>query len=158
MLANDYSDVIISAMASHITGFSILICFTVCSGIGQRKHQSPKSLAFVRGMHRWAVDSPHKGPVTRQKIPFDDVIMLVWFEVPNDIPYLSLPMKMDVSVSFIYSNAGPIYTWNPNRGKAVSADFANMWTINGVWRILSQMVHIKYTQGIMHFVYSLVIL
>ena len=30
----------------------------------RRKHQSPASLAFVRGIHRWPVDSHHKGPVT----------------------------------------------------------------------------------------------
>ena len=28
------------------------------------------------GIHRWPVDSPHKGPVTRKMFPFDDVIML----------------------------------------------------------------------------------
>ena len=33
------------------------------------------SLAFVRGIHRWPVNSPHKGPVTRKMFPFDDVIM-----------------------------------------------------------------------------------
>ena len=33
------------------------------------------SLVFVRGIHRRRVDSPHKGPVTRKKFPFDDVIM-----------------------------------------------------------------------------------
>ena len=46
------------------------------SGAGQRKHQSSASLAFVRGIHRWPVNSPHKGPVTRKIYPFDDVIML----------------------------------------------------------------------------------
>ena len=35
------------------------------------------SLAFARGMHRWPVNSPHKGPVTRKMFPFDDVIMLL---------------------------------------------------------------------------------
>ena len=30
----------------------------------KRKHQSSASLAFVRGIHRWPVDSPHKGRVT----------------------------------------------------------------------------------------------
>ena len=29
----------------------------------------------VRGIHRWPVNSPHKGPVTRKMFPFDDVIM-----------------------------------------------------------------------------------
>ena len=50
-------------------------CSTVCSGADQRKHQSSASLAFVRGIHRWPVNSPHKGPVTRKMFPFDDVIM-----------------------------------------------------------------------------------
>ena len=43
---------------------------------GQSKHQSSASLAFVRGIHRGPVNSPHKGPVTRKMLPFDDVIML----------------------------------------------------------------------------------
>ena len=29
----------------------------------RKKHQSSASLAFVMGIHRWPVDSPHKGPV-----------------------------------------------------------------------------------------------
>ena len=40
-----------------------------------RKHQSSASLAFVRGIHRGPVNSPHKWPVTRKMFPFDDVIM-----------------------------------------------------------------------------------
>ena len=32
-------------------------------------------LAFVRGIHRGPVNSPHKWPVTRKMFPFDDVIM-----------------------------------------------------------------------------------
>ena len=35
------------------------------------------SLVFVRGIHQWSVDSPHKGPVTQQMFPFDDVIMML---------------------------------------------------------------------------------
>ena len=27
-------------------------------------------------IHRWPVDSPHKGPLTRKMLPFDDVIMI----------------------------------------------------------------------------------
>ena len=44
--------------------------------IRQRKHQSSASLAFVRGIRRWPVNSPHKGPVTRKIFPFDDVTMI----------------------------------------------------------------------------------
>ena len=64
-----------SAMASQITGVSI-VYLTGCSGAEQRKHQSSASLAFVGGIHRASVNSPHKGPVTRKMFPFDDVIML----------------------------------------------------------------------------------
>ena len=60
-------------MASQITGISIIYS-SVCSGSDQRKHQSSASLGFVRGIHRWPVNSPHKGPVTRKIFPFDDVI------------------------------------------------------------------------------------
>ena len=69
-----YSDVIMSAMASQITGVPIAYS-TVWSGTDQRKHQSTASLAFVRGIHLWPVNSPHKGPVTRKMFPFDDVII-----------------------------------------------------------------------------------
>ena len=47
----------------------------VYSDADQRKYQSSASLAFVRGIHRRPVNSPHKGPVTRKTFLFDDVIM-----------------------------------------------------------------------------------
>ena len=37
--------------------------------------KAPRHLAFVRGIHRWPVNFPHKRPVTRKMFPFDDVIM-----------------------------------------------------------------------------------
>ena len=55
--------VMMSAMTSQITGV-LIVCSVVYSGADQRKHQSSASLAFVRGVHRWPVDSPHKWPVT----------------------------------------------------------------------------------------------
>ena len=61
-----------SGRASQITRVST-VCSSVCSGADQRKHQRPASLAFVRRIHRWPVDSRHKGPVTRKMFPFDDV-------------------------------------------------------------------------------------
>ena len=45
------------------------------SGADQRKHQSSASLAFVRGIYRWPVNSPHKRRKTLKMFPFDDVIM-----------------------------------------------------------------------------------
>ena len=47
-------------MASQITSVSI-VCSTVYSGVDQRKRQSSASLAFVRGIHRWPVNSQMAG-------------------------------------------------------------------------------------------------
>ena len=62
------------AVASQITSLTIVYS-TVYSGTDQTKHQSSASLAFVRGIHRGPVNSPHKWPVTRKMFPFDDVVM-----------------------------------------------------------------------------------
>ena len=74
--AMHYIAVIMGTMASQITSLAIVYS-TVYSGADQRKHQSSASLAFVWGIHRGPVNSPHKWPVTRKMFPFDDVIM-VW--------------------------------------------------------------------------------
>ena len=54
-------------MASQITSLTIVYS-TVYSGADQRKHQTSASLAFVWGIHRRPVNSPHKWPVTRKKV------------------------------------------------------------------------------------------
>ena len=64
-----------SAIASQITSLTIVYS-TVYSDADKIKHQSSASLAFVRGIHRGPVNSPHKWPVTRKMFPFDDVIMI----------------------------------------------------------------------------------
>ena len=60
---------------NDVTMSCSIVYSTVCSGADQRKHQSSAWLAFLRVIHRWPVNSPHKGPVTRKVFPFDDVIM-----------------------------------------------------------------------------------
>ena len=55
-----YSDVIMGMMASRLS----IVYSTIYSGADQRKHQSSTLLAFVKGIHLWPVNSPHKGPVT----------------------------------------------------------------------------------------------
>ena len=42
-------------------------------------------MAFVRGIHKWPLNSPHKWPVTRKMFPFDDVII-----VDNNFTYIFL--------------------------------------------------------------------
>ena len=71
-ICNPYSDVTMSAIASEITGVSIGY-LTICSGTDQTKHQSSASLAFIRGIHRSPMTSPHKGPVKRKMFLSDDV-------------------------------------------------------------------------------------
>ena len=71
-----YDDVIMGAIASQTTSLTIVYS-TVYSDADQRKHQSSASLAFVWGIHRGPVNSPHKWPVTRKMFPFHDVIMWI---------------------------------------------------------------------------------
>ena len=61
-------------IASQITSLAIVYSI-VYSSADQRKHQSSASLAFVWGIHRGPVNSPHKWPVTRKMFKSDDVIM-----------------------------------------------------------------------------------
>ena len=63
-----------NAMASQINGV-LIVYSTFCSGADQRKLRSPASLSFLREIYWWSEDSPHKGPVTRKMVQFDDVIM-----------------------------------------------------------------------------------
>ena len=90
-----YNDVIMNVMASQITGVS-MVCSTVCSAPNQRKLQRSASLAFVRRIHQWPMNSPHNGPVMLKMFPFDNVIMRYyammssWYEeYLNRMLYLS---------------------------------------------------------------------
>ena len=74
-----YNGVIMGAIASQITSLTIVYSI-VYSDADQRKHQSSASLSFVRGIHRGPVNSPHKWPVTRKMFPFDDIIMMKYYD------------------------------------------------------------------------------
>ena len=91
-----YCDVIMGAMASQIISLTIVYS-TVYSGADQRKHQSSASLAFVQGIHRWPVNSPHKGPVTRKMFPCDDVIVCFVCWCIKLINYLKLHLSDDIT-------------------------------------------------------------
>ena len=69
-----YNDIIMGAMPYQTTSLTI-VYLTVYTGTGERKHQSSASLAFVRGIRQWPVNSPHKGPVMQKMFPCDDIIM-----------------------------------------------------------------------------------
>ena len=86
-----------SAVASQITGVSS-VYLNVCSGTDQRKHQNSASLAFVRGIHRWPVNSSHKEPVTQKLFSFDDVIIEPFHEELTLVRgERSQPMREDVT-------------------------------------------------------------
>ena len=88
-------------MASQFTSPTI-VNSTVYSGADQRKHQSSASLAFVRRIHRWPVNSSHKWPVTRKMFPFDDVIILLALFYGNPPTVISSQMA---------SNAWSVSMW-----------------------------------------------
>ena len=92
-----YSGVIMSAMVFQITDVSI-VCSAVCSPADQRKHQSSASPAFVRRIHWWLVDSPHRGSVIfdyviMKKIPFN-MLKEIWANKVNEKLYTMLAFHM----------------------------------------------------------------
>ena len=83
------------AIASQITSLTIVYS-TVYSDANQRKHQSSTSLAFVWGIHRGPVNSPHKWPVTWKMFPFDDAIMFYsrWCRVSSFIIFVDCDVQL----------------------------------------------------------------
>ena len=99
-----YGDVIMAAIASQITSLTIVYS-TVYLDADQRKHQSSASLAFVRGIHRGPVNSPHKWPVTRKIFPFDDVTMLSsqWLNMSQCLSHMN-SVRLDSTNWFNFAN------------------------------------------------------
>ena len=54
-------------IASQITSLTTIYS-DVYSGADQRKHQGSTSLAFVQGIYRGPVNSPHKWPVMQGQL------------------------------------------------------------------------------------------
>ena len=106
-----------SVMTSQITSLTIVYS-SVYSDADQRKHQSSASLAFVRGIHRWPLNSPHKGPATRKNSPFDDVIMVnsAWGNLATTgtiwVARLLLPSPSPISLHQIMLKACVYIHWH----------------------------------------------
>ena len=58
-------------VSNHQRYNCLLNCLLMCRS---KKHHSSASLAFVRGIAWWPLNSTHKSPATRKMFPFDDVI------------------------------------------------------------------------------------
>ena len=97
-----YNDVIMGEMVSQITSLTI-VYLNVYPGADRRKHQSSASLAFVRGIHRSPVNSPHKWPVTRKMFPFDDVIMIFYGQLRAEVTSQNIKRFCKIS-SAIFSD------------------------------------------------------
>ena len=97
-----YSDVIMSTMASQITSLRIIYS-AIYSCADQRKHLSSASLAFVRGIHRGPLNSPHKGPVTRKMFPFDDFMRLRVSISGWTVPIAHYEIILDKKQTLIYA-------------------------------------------------------
>ena len=106
-----------SATASQITGISIVYS-TICSGADQRKYQSSPSLTFERGIHRWPVDSPHKGPVTRKCIySMTSWCLWLWLIISKASCYLNHAIS-----EFFYHKNDPTYN--------IHADFMQIYILH----------------------------
>ena len=100
-----YTDVIMGAIASEITSLTIVYS-TVYSDADQRKHQSSASLAFVWGIHRGPVNSPHKWPVTRKMFPFGDVTWYFFeFRRVEKTPLLTDSFKFQEKYRYVVSSS-----------------------------------------------------
>ena len=69
---NHSHEIASSVILGYFTTCITQHCFSVYKGLVL---VLVASLAFVRGIHWGPVNSPHKWPVTRKMLPFDDVIM-----------------------------------------------------------------------------------
>ena len=69
-----YNDVLMSTMASQITGISIVQPFVQAQ---IKENIKPPRHWLFEWIHRWPVDSPHKGWVMVKIFTFDEVIMMI---------------------------------------------------------------------------------
>ena len=82
-----------NSVSNHQRSISI-VCLTVCSAANRRQLQRSASLAFVRGIQQWLVNSPHKRPVAQNMFPFDDAIMVVCLRLSHE--------KLSTSHNFLW--------------------------------------------------------
>ena len=174
------NNVIMSAMASQLTNLTIVYSI-VYSGADQIKHQSSVSLAFVRGIHRWPVSSPHKGPVTRKMFPSNGNIFRVTgrhhvYHLLNMITYIpsqwlaiqtnpNIPKELkQVTTTAVWFNAGgsDIRKFNPWFATKVPYRSLYVWIV-GEWMttrtslcyllflIISKITNSRYRYNVVHY-------
>ena len=138
------------AIASQITSLTIVYS-AVYSDADQRKHESSASLAFVWGIHREPVNSPHKWPVTWKMSLFGDVIMVgygtdvLWDYIVNWLP-LSWRKSIGFSeLAIIRTNTG-LSLMGPMGTDLNEIRIANFMQINSFENAVCKMVSILYSK------------
>ena len=130
-----------SAMASQITGVSIVYS-TICSGADKKNIKAPCHWPlWGRGIHRWPVNSPHKGPVTRKMFPFDDVIMKM--RRPHDkegLLYGEIAVWCQRGWDTLYGRIANVWAMTDNRDfpwrQPAAPQVVVMTTRGGIWQLL----------------------
>ena len=105
-------------------------------------------MAFVRGIHRWPVNSPHKGPVTQKMSPFDDVIMSSDMErVPMSWPHYAMNWVHGTSITqAIWLGVQPYN--KPRCPETAGSHTVIYWSwchcsrVGIVWYLLAYILHI----------------
>ena len=98
----------------------------------KKKHQRSAWLAFVRGIHRWPPDPPHKGPVTRKMFPFDDVTVLyipVCWEHNTLSPTCPQQPARDWARVYYLSQ---VCTWRHREENKYRSEMVALWHVFGI--------------------------
>ena len=75
----------------------------VCSDYQQRNITAPSYWPFLKGIHRWLVGYPHKGPVARKMFPGGGVIMIggILLSYYSNITWV--PLRLTSSTSRLFA-------------------------------------------------------
>ena len=93
-------------MAPQINSLTIVFS-TIYPCADQRKHQSSASLGFVREIHRWPVNFPHKGPVTRKCFHLMTASWVNQYQLNGQNDWYEEDIKLFVDTALIKANHHP---------------------------------------------------
>ena len=133
-----------SAMVSQITSLTIAYS-TVYSGIDQRKKQGSASLALVRGIQPWPVNSPHKEPAAIASIWWchrDISLQLKRHQTCSSLPQHPVPNKEYSSIAYAKFCVVLLMSFFPVASTEAADDHDNI-TCFGRHRILLLMIIIS---------------
>ena len=110
-------------MASQITGVSVVYS-NVCSDADQRNHQSSKSLAFVRGVHWWPVNFPHKMTSSWRHWSPIEYHSHIW----QVLPHLRCGDTWQIRQWFVWYNFSKIQSFHDREINELSFSNPHPWT------------------------------